>query len=302
MRNDEKHCGYVSIVGRPNVGKSTLLNHLIGQKISITSPKPQTTRHRLLGIKTAGLNQIIYTDTPGLHQRKHNAMNRYLNQVALASIQDVDLILWLVEALRWTAEDLQVLKTLTHLTTPIIVGVNKVDKIKDKTTLLPYLQELAQKRQFCEIFPISALQGDNLNQLENCIIQWLPSHSHLFPEEQITESTERFLVAELIREKLILRLEAELPYRLTVEIELFENLKNLTHIAAIIWVERPGQKTIVIGKQGNMLKTIGQEARKEMEAMLETKVFLQLWVKVKPGWCDDERALKQLGYTVAPGK
>lgn len=294
--NNEGHCGYVAIIGRPNVGKSTLLNYLLGQKISITSPKPQTTRHRLLGIKTEGNHQIIYVDTPGIHQRKHNAINRYLNQVALTSIEGVDVILWLVEALQWTLEDSQVLNILAKTSIPMILGVNKIDKVKDKTTLLPYLQEVSQKRQFKDIFPISAFKGQNLVELEKNIIKCLPQSMPLFPEDQVTDRSERFLVAELVREKLVRRLGDELPYRLAVEIELFESGKKLTHISAIIWVERPGQKAIVIGKQGGMLKIIGEEARKEIEVLIASKVFLQLWVKVKPGWCDDERALEQLGY------
>ena len=291
--NNEGHCGYVAIIGRPNVGKSTLLNYLLGQKISITSPKPQTTRHRLLGIKTKGNHQIIYVDTPGIHQRKHNAINRYLNQVALTSIEGVDVILWLVEALQWTAEDNRVLNILEKTSIPIILGVNKVDKLAN---LLPYLQEIYQRRSFTEIFPISAFKGQNLIELEDSLIKYLPLGVPLFPEDQITDRTERFLVAELVREKLVRRLGDELPYRLAVEIELFEAGKKLTHIAAIIWVERPGQKAIVIGKQGGMLKIVGEEARKEIEVLIASKVFLQLWVKVKPGWCDDERALEQLGY------
>ncbi len=290
------HCGYVAIIGRPNVGKSTLLNHLLGHKITITSRKPQTTRHRLLGIKTENNTQIIYIDTPGFHQRKHNAMNRYLNHTAMSSIEGVDVILWLVEALHWTSEDNYVLNAIAQLSIPIILGVNKIDKISNKEDLLPYLQEVAIKHNFAEIIPLSARQGQNLVKLETQITDLLPLSIPLFPKEQITDRTERFLVAELIREKLIRRLGAELPYRLTVQIEHFENLTDLTHISAIIWVEHKGQKAIVIGKKGKMLKAVGKEARKDMETLLACKIFLQLWVKVKQGWCDDERALQQLGY------
>ena len=294
---NEGHCGYVAIIGRPNVGKSTLLNHNIGQKISITSRKPQTTRHRLLGIKTEGNTQIIYVDTPGLHQRKYNAMNRYLNRSATSSMVGVDVIVWLVEALQWTEEDAFVLNTLADISIPIILGVNKIDKISDKNTLLPYLQKVTTQYDFKEIIPISARKGYNLIELESKVIQLLPVGIFLFPEEQITDRSKRFLVAELIREKLVRRLGEELPYRLTVQIEQFSSDKNLTHISALIWVERQGQKTIVIGKKGKVLKAIGAEARLEMETLLECKVFLQLWVKVKQGWCDDERALQQLGYS-----
>jgi len=294
---NEGHCGYAAIIGRPNVGKSTLLNHNLGKKISITSRKPQTTRHRLLGIKTDDKTQIIYVDTPGLHQRKYNAMNRYLNRAATSSMIGVDVIVWLVEALQWTEEDTFVLNTLAEISTPVILGVNKTDKIPDKNTLLPYLQKVATQYDFREIVPISAKKGHNLLELESKIIQLLPISIPLFPEKQITDRSERFLAAELIREKLIRRLGEELPYRLTVQIEHFSSDKKLTHISALIWVERQGQKVIVIGKKGKLLKAIGVEARLEMEALLECKVFLQLWVKVKQGWCDDERVLQQLGYS-----
>ncbi len=294
--SNEGYCGYVAIIGRPNVGKSTLLNHYLGQKISITSRKPQTTRHRLLGIKTKGNTQIIYVDTPGLHKRQHNAMNRYLNRAATSSIVGVDAIVWLVEALQWTEEDSFVLNTLANISSPIILGVNKIDKVSDKNALLPYLEKVATKLDFTDIVPISASKGHNLVELEAKIVQLLPVSIPLFPEDQITDRSERFLAAELIREKLVRRLGEELPYRITVQIEHFSNEKNLTHISALIWVERQGQKVIVIGKKGKGLKSVGIEARKDMELMLGCKVYLQLWVKVKQGWCDDERALHQLGY------
>jgi len=296
----EGYCGYVAIIGKPNVGKSTLLNHFLGQKLSITSRKPQTTRHRLLGIKTEGNTQIIYVDTPGLHQRKHNAMNRYLNRAATNSLVGVDVIVWLVEALQWTGEDSYVLKALAQSSAPVILGINKIDKLSDKKTLLPYLQEVATKRDFVEVFPISAQKGQNLVELEAKITRLLPINTFLFPDDQFTDRTERFLAAEIVREKLVRRLGAELPYRLTVQIEHFSSETNLTHISAIIWVERKGQKPIVIGKKGQMLKAIGEEARKDMEMMLACKIFLRLWVKVKQGWCDDERALRQLGYYTTP--
>jgi len=291
------HCGYVAIIGRPNVGKSTLLNYLLGQKLSITSRKPQTTRHRLLGIKTEGNNQIIYVDTPGLHQGQHNAMNRYLNRAAKSSIEGVDVIVWLVEALRWTEEDNFVLNALEQTDVPVILGVNKIDKVSAQQKLLPYLQEAATKRNFAEIFPISALKGKNLLELQAQITSRLPISAWIFPEDQITDRTERFLCAEIVREKLVRRLGAELPYRITVQIELFSTGKKLTHISALIWVERHGQKVIVVGKKGQVLKAVGEEARKEMETLLNCKIFLQLWVKVKAGWCDNERALRQLGYS-----
>jgi len=293
---NEQHCGYVSIIGRPNVGKSTLLNHLLGQKISITSRKPQTTRHRLLGIKTENGNQIIYVDTPGLHQDKHTAMNRYLNRAASSSLVGVDVIVWLVEALRWWDEDEHILKMLQGSNIPIILAVNKVDKVKNVNELLPYLKEVTAKHAFETVFPISAAKGDNLIELEQKVTQLLPISPPFFPEDQITDRSERFLVAEIVREKLLRRLGAELPYRITVEIEHFAEEDNIIHISAVIWVERNGQKAIVIGHKGKNLKEVGQSARLDIEKMLDNKVFLQLWVKVKQGWYDDERALRQLGY------
>jgi GTP-binding protein Era len=294
--SNKQRCGYVAIIGRPNVGKSTLLNHLIGQKISITSHKPQTTRHRLLGIKTENECQIIYVDTPGIHQHQPNAMNRYLNRAATSSLEGVDVIVWLVESLRWIQEDEFVLKTLREYSAPVILCVNKVDQVTDKNRLLPYLQEMASKYEFNDIFPISARKGQNLAELEQKISELLPTNIHLFPEDQITDRNERFLAAEIIREKLVKRLNAEIPYHLTVEIESFTPQQNVTHIGAIIWIERQNQKSIIIGAKGNVLKTVGEMARKDIETMLERKVFLELWVKVKQGWCDDERALQQLGY------
>jgi GTPase len=293
---NEKPCGYVAIVGRPNVGKSTLLNHLLGQKISITSRKPQTTRHRLLGIKTTENYQVVYVDTPGLHQDHHNAMNRYLNRTAKSSLEGVDVILWLVEATHFTAEDAYVLTALSHLETPTILVVNKVDKFTDKNLLLPYIQEVGSKREFKNIYPISALKDQNLTELETGLVQLLPLGTPVYPEDQLTDRNERFLTAEFIREKLVRHLGAELPYRIGVQIESFQDTDKLISISSTIWVERPGQKAIVIGKDGAMLKAVGQEARHDLEELLGKHVFLQLWVKVKKGWSDDERALRQLGY------
>jgi len=295
--NHEKiHCGYVTLIGRPNVGKSTLLNKLLGQKISITSSKPQTTRHRLLGIKTINNHQIIYVDTPGLHLRQSHAMNRYLNMAATTSIEEVDIIVWLVEALRWTEEDDFVFQAINKTSLPVILGINKVDKIKDKTTLLPYLQQVSAKHNFAEIFPLSARQGDNLSALESKILELLPLNFPFFPATQITDRSERFLASEIVREKLTRCLNAELPYRLTVQIEYFSNEAQLTHISAVIWVETEGQKMIAIGKNGQVLKKVGEMARQEVEMMLGNKVYLQLWVKVKTGWSNNEQLLQQLGY------
>ena len=290
-------CGYVAMIGRPNVGKSTLINHLLGQKLNITSRKPQTTRHRLLGIKTTEEAQLIYVDTPGIHQRQHNAMNRYLNRAATSTLAGVDVVVWLVEALQWTKEDGQVLSTLQNVEDlPVILAVNKVDQIKDKQQLLPHLQELSSKRELTALFPISALRGENLTELEAAILQCLPDNEPFFPEDQLTDRSTRFLVAEIVREKLTRRLGAELPYRLTVQVDFYTEEEAITRISAVIWVERNSQKGIVIGKQGQGLKAVGEQAREDIEKLLDQKVFLQLWVKVKSGWSDDERALRQLGY------
>jgi len=298
MTETDYRAGYVAIIGRPNVGKSTLLNRLLGQKLSITSRKPQTTRHNLLGIKTQNAVQIIYVDTPGLHQQQHNAMNRYLNRAAQSSLVGVDALIWVVEALQWTQEDEAVLRLLEAVEVPILLGVNKVDKVKDKAQLLPFMQSMTDKKACFELFPLSAYHGDNVDALEQALIQLLPKvDSLLFPEDTITDRSERFFAAEIIREKLVRRLGDELPYKLTVQIEAFAVEGNLTRISAVIWVERPGQKAIVIGKQGHQLKEVGKSARHDLEKMLECKVFLQLWVKVKQGWSDDERALRQLGYS-----
>ncbi len=296
MTSDDYRCGYVALVGRPNVGKSTLLNRLIGQKISITSRRPQTTRHRILGVSTEDDAQLIYIDTPGLHAKTPRAMNRYLNRAASDALQDVDVVVFLVEGTRWQADDDWVLEKLKRLACPVILAVNKVDLVKDKEALLPHLAELAGKMEFAEIIPLSARHGDNLDILKAAIRQRLPRSAPFFPEDQITDRSERFLAAELVREKLFRKLGEEIPYGLTVEIERFKQEGNTAHIHALIWVEKASHKPIVIGRQGSRLKEVGREAREDMEKLFGCKVFLQLWVKVKEGWADDERALRSLGY------
>lgn len=288
--------GYAALLGRPNVGKSTLLNRLIGQKLSITAPKPQTTRHLILGIQTLPEAQIVYVDTPGLHRQGRRAMNRYLNRAAASVLGYVDVVVFLVEALRWTDEDEDVLSRLVGFQGPVALAVNKVDRISDKTRLLPFLQEIAGKRNFVEVAPLSALEGDNVPALERIIARLLPEREFLFPEDQITTASERFLAAELIREKLTRLLREELPYALTVEIERFVEEDRLVRIHAVIWVERETQKGIVIGEKGRTLREVGRQAREDMERLLGRKVFLETWVKVREGWSDDERALRSLGY------
>ncbi len=297
MPSQDYRCGFIALVGRPNVGKSTLLNRLVGQKISITSRRPQTTRHRIIGIKTLESAQLIYVDTPGLHRYSARAMNRQMNRTASMALQDVDVVVFLVEGLRWTADDDLVLSELERLECPVILAVNKVDLITGKEALLPGLQALSRKRAFAHIIPLSAHKGDNVAELETCVEALLPFFAPFFPEDQVTDRSERFLVAERIREKLFRKLTRELPYGLSVEVEHFRHEGNIIHIHALIWVERQSQKAIVIGKQGAVLHDIGQQARIEIEDMLESKVNLKLWVKVKEGWADDERALKSLGYS-----
>ncbi len=293
--NVSTRAGYAALLGRPNVGKSTLLNRLIQQKISITAPKPQTTRHVILGIQTLADAQIVYVDTPGLHQGQR-AMSRYLNRAAASVLGYVDVVIWLVEALRWTAEDQDVLQRLSHFSGPVVLAVNKVDRIADKARLLPFLQDKAGQRAFVETLPLSALKGDNVAALENAIARLLPVGDFLFPPEQITTASERFLAAEAIREKLTRLLRQELPYALTVEIERFAEEGRLTHIHAVIWVERASQKGIVIGAGGATLREVGRQARQDLERLLGRPVFLETWVKVREGWSDDERALRSLGY------
>ena len=295
---EQSRCGYVAIVGRPNVGKSTLLNHILGQKISITSRKPQTTRHRVMGIKTENDIQTIFVDTPGIHKgvEADKAINRYMNRAASSTITDVDVVVFVVERGQWTDEDEWVLGQVKNADCPVVLVINKVDQIKDKSILLPFLESCTKKMDFVEIIPVSALNGSNLEPLEETIAKFLPESVHLFPEDQITDRSLRFMAAELVREKIMRQLGAELPYAMTVEIEDFKDSGKSLHIHALILVEREGQKRIVIGDKGSRLRLIGQEARLDMEKMFERKVMLKLWVKVKSGWSDDERALRSLGY------
>jgi GTP-binding protein Era len=297
-----QRCGYVALVGRPNVGKSTLLNHLLGQKLSITSRKPQTTRHRILGIKTEDGVQTLYVDTPGIHADQARALNRAMNRTAAAVARDVDVIVFVIEALRWTVEDELVLSRIAGLQVPVIVAINKVDQVEDKDSLLPFLDQIARDTAarpdltVREIVPISALKGGNLPRLESLITGLLPAGVPLFPDDQITDRSMRFVAAEMVREKITRQLGQELPYSVAVEIERFAQQDEVCHIDALILVERGGQKAIVIGKGGDRLKKIGVEARMEIERLLGTSVMLKLWVKVRSGWSDDERALRSLGF------
>jgi GTPase len=291
------HCGLIAIVGRPNVGKSTLLNSMLGQKISITSRKPQTTRHRILGILTENNHQAVLVDTPGLHIDEKKAINRLMNRAASSSIAEVEQILFLVEGTHWTADDELVLNKVKNSGAPCVLIINKIDNVQDKESLLPHLQKLGEKHNFTDIVPISASKGDNVDKIREICFNALPESDFWFSEDHITDRSSRFMASEIIREKLMRFTGDELPYSTTVEIEQFKvDEKGILHINALILVERNSQKRMVIGNKGERLKTIGQEARRDMEEMFEQQVFLESWVKVKSGWADDERALRSLGY------
>jgi GTP-binding protein Era len=286
----------VAIVGRPNVGKSTLLNRMLGQKLAITSHKPQTTRHTILGVKTRPGGQILFVDTPGMHQRGGGALNAYLNRAARAVLDDVDLVLLVVEAMRWTREDDLAVRRIAAAGTPAMVAVNKVDRVGDKRALLPFLETLAGRHDFREIVPVSALRGRQVERLEELVLAALPEGEPIFPEDQLTDRSSRFLAAELVREQLTQRYGKELPYKTTVEIERFEEQEGRYLIHALIWVEREGQKAIVIGSGGEALKAVATQARIEMQKLFDCPVHLEVWVKVKKSWSSDETALASLGY------
>lgn len=289
-------CGYVGIVGRPNVGKSTLLNRILGQKLAITSHKAQTTRHSILGIHTRADAQAIFVDTPGIHERGDSALNRYLNRTARAVIADVDVILFVVEALSFTQEDEKALSVIADARIPAIAVVNKIDRVKDKARLLPYLQTLADRHEFVALVPVSATRGDQVDRLEQLVIDSLPEGELVFPPDQLTDRSERFLAAELLREQLVRRYGAELPYHTSVEIERFEDSAGRCLIHALIWVEREGQKAIIIGKGGDALKAAASQARLAMQELFDRPVHLEVWVKVKKSWSSDEASLASLGY------
>ncbi|VAW51451.1 GTP-binding protein Era [hydrothermal vent metagenome] len=296
MNQKKQHSGYIAIVGRPNVGKSTLLNNILGMKLSITSRKPQTTRHQILGVKTTGEIQAIYVDTPGIHQRRGTAINKYMNRAATSVLNDVDVILFVVQAKQWNEEDQAVVEKLQSVSCPVVLVVNKMDKLSDKKELLPVINDLSSHFDFSEIIPVSALNGMNVDVLEKKVLPLLPENSHFFPEDQVTDRSTRFLAAEIIREKLIRELGQELPYTSTVDIDKYIEDKDLVRIHATIYVESTGQKAIIIGKKGARLKSIGTEARQDISKMIDSKVYINLWVKVREGWSNDERALRGLGY------
>ncbi|HBW85030.1 MAG TPA: GTPase Era [Gammaproteobacteria bacterium] len=293
---EQKRCGYVALIGRPNVGKSTLLNHLLRQKISITSRKPQTTRHRILGILSDINSQCLFVDTPGFHSQYTKVLNKVMNDTVISTLRDVDMVLFVIERLIFNEEDELIFQQVQKCTVPVILVINKIDQIQNKRRLLPHIEALANKHEFNEVVPVSALGGHNLERLETLVKGGLPFGPFLFPESQVTDRSSRFMAAEMIREKVTRQLGDELPYEVTVEIERFKLEGAVTHVHGLILVDKPGQKRIMIGSDGDRLKQIGSAARTDMELAFGCKVMLNLWVKVKGGWADDERALQSLGY------
>jgi GTPase len=290
------YCGYIALVGRPNVGKSTLLNYILQQKISITSRKPQTTRHSILGIRTEGEYQFVYVDTPGIHQGSKKTMNRIMNKTAISVLRDVDAIAFIVDGTHWEEGDEYILHLIKQTKAPCFLVVNKVDKIADKAALLPWLETMSQKYNFAAMIPLSAKTGVQVDSLENALKAVLPEGPHLFADDQVTDRPTRFLCAELLREKIFRHCGQELPYSIAVDIESFKDEGDLIRIHALILVDKDSQKRIVIGNKGSKLKEMASSARVDMEQLLGKKVFLQCWCKVKSGWSDNERLLKQLGY------
>lgn len=295
--NPKTKSGYVSIVGKTNAGKSTLLNNILGQKIAITSRKPQTTRHRFLGIRTDNENQIIFVDTPGFHSGQKRALNRYMNKVASNAMRGVDIVLYVLDKLNWSEDDLSRVQSISKETSIILI-INKVDKLEDKGSLLPFIDNLSKDNLFSHIVPISALKDIGVENLVRLIHEQLPEGGHLYPEDQVTDISEKFLASEIVRENCINRLGDELPYRITVSIERFNQLKGIIHIDSVIYVEKQSQKGMLIGQSGSMLKSIGTASRKELEKLLDSKVMLKTWVKVKNNWSDNESLLPSMGYDI----
>lgn len=295
-QNYKTKAGYVAIIGRPNVGKSTLLNKILGQKVSITSRKPQTTRHKILGIKTQNDAQTIYVDTPGIHGENEKMLNQYMNQAALSTFTDVDLIIFVVAGTIWNKEDEAVLQALQKTSRPVILAINKTDIVEQKDKLLEHIKIISQKFNFATIIPISAQSGTNIAKLEEVVSTFLPQSPWYFPGEQFTDRDHKFLIAEIIREKLMRFLGQELPYAISVMVDQIEDKEGIVHVNTTIYVERDGQKIIIVGKNGEVLKKVGTLARKEIENLFNKKVFLRLWVKVKSSWTDNKELLQQLGY------
>ena len=288
--------GFAAVLGRPNVGKSTLVNCLLGRKLSIVSRRPQTTRHRILGIKTTSTHQLVYIDTPGIHRAAGTALNRYMNRAAVSALDGGDVVVFVVEATRWREDDERVLRRIQDTQRPAIIAISKVDRVRDKSLLLPFIAEVSRRTGFDEVIPLSAHRRINTDLLETRIVDLLPVGAALFPDDQWSDRNEVFMSAELIREQLTERLNQELPYGLSVEIEGFSDAVDPVRVAAVVWVERRSHKPIVVGREGSTLKSVGTRARREIQSMLGRRVHLELWVKVRTGWSDDEQALMRMGY------
>ena len=296
MSLKNKKSGYISIVGKTNVGKSTLLNEILGQKVAITSRKPQTTRHRLLGIKTIEDSQMIFIDTPGFHKGHKRALNQYMNKVASSAMKGVDVLIYVIEGLHWTEEDQELMSQIPEGYETSILVINKIDKIEQKEDLLPFIGSMSELNKFSDIIPLSALKKQNVSSLVDSILLKIPEGDHIYPADQVVDVSERFLASEIIREKCITRVGDELPYRISVAIDKFKEEDQITHIDATLFVEKSSQKGMLIGSSGSKLKSIGTAARLELEEVLQTKIMLNLWVKVKSGWTDDEAMLSTMGY------
>ncbi len=293
---ETQRCGLVAVIGRPNVGKSTLVNALVGYRISIVSPRPQTTRHRILGVSTVPGGQVVYVDTPGLHAAGKRAMNRYMNRAASGALEGVQVALLVIEAGQWREDDERAFALVRDSGLPRVLVINKVDRLKDKSQLLPFIRQVSEGRGFAEVFPVSARREVGLEDLQRALLRLLPEGEPMYGEDEVTDRSERFLVGELIREQLMRQLGDELPYSATVEVEQFKEDGRLLRIGAVVWVEREGQKAIVIGAGGTQMRAIGQAARIAIEKLLDRKVFLQMWCKVRENWSDDEAQLRRFGY------
>tara|TARA_B100001093_G_scaffold520317_1_gene614616 strand:- start:5918 stop:6814 length:897 start_codon:yes stop_codon:yes gene_type:complete len=297
VSHEVERSGVVAIIGRPNVGKSTLQNRILGRKLSITSRKPQTTRQRIIGIKTEAGNQVVYVDTPGLHSGQKKALNRYMNRVARSTLQEVDLVVFMVQALQWTSQDRVILSYLEEVNIPVLLVVNKIDLVKNKMELLPFMEKVSDLYSFSQIIPLSAKQAMQTDVFEQAVLSQLSPGPLLYPAEQVTDRSDRFLITEFVREKLTRQLGEELPYSLAVTIDVMEEDDDILRIACVIWVEKSSQKMIVIGHKGERIKLVGMTAREDLERYFDKKVFLQLWVKIKSGWVDDAKSLTDFGYT-----
>lgn len=296
MNRPSYRSGIVTLIGRPNVGKSTLLNRLVGEKISIVSRRPQTTRHRILGIRTTDAGQIVYVDTPGVHAPQGRRLNRYLSRLARTSVEGVDCVVLVISAGGWTAEDESALELVRQLSVPVVLAINKIDRLRDRQVLLPLIEDSMTRMAFAEVVPLSARVGENIDTLERSLLKRLPEQPAIYPVDQLTDKSERFRAQETIREQVYALYGQEIPHATAVEVTRFKPGKGRLDVEAVIWTEREGQKAIMIGKSGERLKQLGMRARKELERRHGVKVNVRIWVKVRKGWSDDARAMQRLGF------